>query len=337
MKLRAAIVGPTGYTGHWLIELLLRHPNAEIAYLASGREQLPIISDEFPALSGRCDLPCQPIDAPAMGRVADVAFVALPHKAAMEQVPALLDAGLKVIDLSADYRLSDQAQYEQTYQTPHTDPDNLAQAVYGLPELYAERIASARLVANPGCYPTASALAIAPLLRKKLIQPTGIVINAASGVSGAGRSPKPHLHYPEMTESYSAYACGNHRHQPEIEQTLSKVAGTQVQTLFIPHLLPIERGILATITMDPAPDKSEDDFLDAFQEAYADQPFVRPRAGMPNVKHVRQSNFCDLSLRLAGGKVVVFSAIDNMIKGASGQAVQNMNLMFGLDQTTGLL
>ncbi|MBI1373788.1 MAG: N-acetyl-gamma-glutamyl-phosphate reductase [Phycisphaera sp.] len=340
MSIRAAILGPTGYTGYWLIELLLRHPGAKVTYLASAREELPNIAAEFPALMGRCELACKPIDAEAIAHDADVAFLCLPHKAAMAYVPGLLDAGLRVVDLSADYRLADAELYETTYHTPHEDRANLEHAVYGLPELTdRQRIAEADLIANPGCYPTAAALGIAPLLQRSLVSSENIVINAASGVSGAGRSAKPHLHFPELVDSYFAYGCGDHRHQPEIEQTLSAVKGGDVEVLFVPHLLPIERGILETIYLDPLDeDVTEDDLFEAFEDAYGDETFVRVRSEMPNVKHVRGTNFCDITVRLTPrGKVVVFAAEDNMIKGASGQAVQNMNIMFAQEETAGLL
>lgn len=341
MKIRAAIVGPTGYTGYWLIELLLRHPAAEITYLATAREELPSIAKEYPILTSRCEMPGRPIEPEAMAKEAHVAFICLPHKAAMAHVPGLLEAGMRVIDLSADYRLRDADLYERVYQTPHDDKPNLADAVYGLPEFFADRIADADLVANPGCYPTAAALAIAPLLQRSLVRPDNICINASSGVTGAGRSAKAHLHFPELNESYAAYACGNHRHQPEIDQTLTAVKGQSVQTLFTAHLLPIDRGILETIYLDPVDDDvTEDDLYEAYADAYSGQHFVRVRKDYPNTKWVRDTNFCDLSVRLVGEganrKVVAFSAIDNMIKGASGQAVQNMNLMFNLEQTAGL-
>jgi len=337
MKIRAAIVGPTGYTARELIKILARHPQAEVTYLASHREQLPHIAEEFPQLLGVCDLACKPIDPKAIAAAADVAFCCLPHVSAMRYVPQLLDAGLKVIDLSADYRLSDAEIYRQVYQHDHTDAANLAKAAYGLPEVNADAIARADLVANPGCYPTAAALAIGPLLARSLIQLNGIVINAASGTTGAGRSPKPHLHFPEMNEAFVPYGVGVHRHEPEIEQTLSGIAGQPVDVLFAPHLLPISQGILETIYCEPRDaDVTEDEVYAAFEDAYADEPFVRVRSGFPNVLHVRDTNFCDVAARVVGGKVVVFAAEDNMIKGASGQAVQNMNLMFDIDETAGL-
>lgn len=336
MSIRVAIVGPTGYTARELIKLLARHPSAEVTYLASHREQLPHIAEEFPQLLGLCDLICRPIDAKAIAKEADVAFCCLPHVSAMSYVPKLLDAGLKVIDLSADYRLSDAALYKTVYEHDHADPANLSRAVYGLPELNAAAIAKADLVANPGCYPTAAALAIGPLLAKGLIQPTDIIINAASGATGAGRSPKPHMHFPEVNEAFFPYNVGVHRHEPEIEQTLTGLAGQPVDVLFAPHLLPINQGILETIYCDPAGDVCEDDVYAALEDAYADEPFVRVRMSFPNIAHVVNTNFCDIAARVVGGKVVLFAAEDNMIKGASGQAVQNMNLMFGVEETAGL-
>ena len=341
MTLRAAIIGPTGYTGLYLIQWLLRHPQAQLTYLASHREQLPDIRQEFPCLAGRLRdeiALCQPIDPQAIAAAADVAFMALPHKAAMSYAPQLLDAGLRVIDLSADYRFADADQYETIYQTPHTDRDHLALAGYGLPELFREQLHDAKLIANPGCYPTAAALAIAPLLRAGLVSDQSILINAASGATGAGRKEKPNLHFPEHNQAYMAYGqIGGHRHQPELEQTLNTAVGRPVPVLFVPHLLPIDRGILETIYLVPEQGVTQAQLFEAYENAYAHEPFVRVKQELPNVKHVVDTNFCDLSVRLVDSHVVVFAAIDNMLKGASGQAIQNMNLMFGLDETTGLL
>ncbi len=346
MSIRCAIVGPTGYTGLFLIDLLLRHSGAKLTYLASARDELPDIAEVFPQLLGRLSEKvsvCRPIDPAAIARDADVAFLALPHVVAMEHAGPLVDAGLKVIDLSADYRLADPALYEQVYKHAHSDVSHLDEAVYGLPELFRTDIPDARLVANPGCYPTAAALGIAALLARSLVKSTNIIINAASGATGAGRGLKLGLHYAEHNESYLAYGeIGGHRHQPEIEQTLETIAGKPVPVLFVPHLLPLDRGILETIYLDPVDDEvTEDDLFEALEQAYDDEPFVRVRADLPNVKYVRDTNFCDLSVRLVDRdgvrKAVVFAAIDNMIKGASGQAIQNMNLMFGLDETAGLL
>jgi N-acetyl-gamma-glutamyl-phosphate reductase len=347
--LRAAIIGPTGYTGFHLARLLAGHPQAELAYLASHRDQLPDLRDEFPALAGVLDesvARCRPIDPDAIADAADVAFLALPHKAAMAHVPALLDAGVRVIDLSADYRLTDAALYERVYETPHDDPANLADAIYGIPELFRNELPGATLVANPGCYPTAAALAIAPLLSHALVKPERVLINAASGVSGAGRAAKANLHFPEVYGSYAAYGqIGGHRHQPEIAQTLTRIAGKAIDPLFVPHLLPIEVGILETIYLDPVDDDvTEDDLFAAYRDAYADEPFVRIREAvepLPNTKHVAGTNFVDVTVRLveqdSGPVVVAFAAEDNLIKGASGQAIQNMNAVFELDERLGLL
>lgn len=346
MKIRAAIVGPTGLTGLYLAKLLHRHPRAELTYLASHRDELPDLRDEFPQLLGLLDddvAQCRPIDADAIAQAADVVFLGLPHKAAMAYAPQLLDAGLRVIDLSADYRLADADLYETVYDTPHTDRANLPNAVYGLPELFRDQLPGAMLVANPGCYPTAAALGVAPLLSHSLVKPEGITIFAASGATGAGRAAKPATSFLAVNEAFGPYGqIGGHRHQPEIAQTLTRVAGKDVSPLFIPHLLPIDAGILETIVLDPADaDVTQADLFEAFHDAYAHEPFVRVRSAedvLPNVKHVVGSNYVDVSVRLTDdGKIVVFVAEDNMIKGASGQAIQNMNAVFELDETLGLL
>lgn len=345
--IRCAIVGPTGYTGLRLIEILLRHPQARITYLASHREELPDIREEFPALYGRIDesvARCKKLDVQAMGSEADVVFLCLPHRAAFEYAPKLLDAGLRVIDLSADYRLKDAAQYAEIYETPHGDAGNLAKAVYGLPELFRRELLGATLVANPGCYPTAAALAIAPLISRGLAKTDRIYISANSGVTGAGRKAAAKLHFPELNQSYSAYGeIGGHRHQPEIAQTLTRVAGGKpIEPLFVPHLLPVDCGILETIYLEPTDNKvTEEELFAAYEEAYRNEPFVRVVEHLPNIKYVANTNFCDISVRLTqqGDRktIVVFACEDNIGKGASGQAVQNMNAVFGIKETAGLL
>lgn len=346
MDIRVAIIGPTGYTGYHLINLLLRHPRAGITYLASHRDELPDIRQVFPSLLGRLDESialCQPIDPEAIAQQADVAFLCLPHRAAMRYAPALLDAGLRVIDLSADYRLKDADVYERVYQHAHEDRANLAEAVYGLPELFRKDLPGAMLVANPGCYPTAAALAVAPLISHSLIKTDRVLINAASGVTGAGKKPAEHLHFPEMNEAFMPYGViGGHRHQSEIEQTLTHVAGHAVPLLFVPHLLPIDQGILQTVYLDPVEDDvTEQELYEAYADAYEEEPFIRVLEALPNVKHVRDTNFCDVTVRLTqqGERktIVAFAAIDNMIKGASGQAIQNMNIVFEIEETAGLL
>ena len=347
MSIRAAIVGPTGYTGQWLIELLLAHPSAELTLLASRREQPPHIAEEFPRFVGR--IPdgvalARPIDPDVIGRTADVAFLAMPSRAAMDLAPKLRARGVRVIDLSADYRLRDAAVYDRAYGRAHEDLEGLSGAVYGLPELDRAHLPEAGLVANPGCYPTSAALAAAPLLAEGLVRREHVIVDSASGVTGAGRSPAPHLHFPELNESFFAYGTiGAHRHQPEIEQSLRDAAGAAVPVLFVPHLLPIDRGILSTVYLEPVEPVSEDRLYEAIEGFAEREPFIRVRSELPNVKHTRGTNFCDIAVRRVAGdeerpeRVVVFSALDNMVKGASGQAIQNMNAMFGLAETAGLL
>jgi N-acetyl-gamma-glutamyl-phosphate reductase len=267
---------------------------------------------------------------------ADLAMLCVPHKVAMSYVPQLRKAGLRVIDWSADYRIADAKEYEKWY-CPHEDPAGLAEAVYGLPEYFGEQIRKAGLVANPGCYPTCSALALAPVLKAGLIEPTGIVVNAISGVSGAGRTPSLKNHYPERNENFEPYGVGNHRHMPEIEQTLTTVVGRKVEVLFQPHLSPMDRGMLCSIYADPTRATTAEELTEVLRSAYADAPFVRVRTDvLPATKYVTDTNYCDVCARVAKGKVILFSALDNLVKGASGQAIQNMNLMFGLPETTGL-
>ncbi len=343
-----AILGPTGYTGLELIELLGggRHPSMRIAYLASARTPAPRIDVEFPRLLGRMNgapPECGPIDHDRIAQACRLAFLCLPHEAAMEHTPALLKRGLKVVDLSAAYRIKDPAVYEKAYGHPHTDPAGLERAVYGLTEFNRDRVRSADLVANPGCYPTAAAIGLIPLLRAGLIKPDTIVINAASGVSGAGRQPKPNLHFPEANENFNAYGIGTHRHQPEIAQSLRTFGQAKTTTggrepLFVPHLLPIERGILETIYAEPSSPSVDTAALQAaFTSAYAHEPFVVVRDDAPTLRDVQRTNAVHVNARVVHGRVVVVAAEDNLIKGASGQAVQNANLMMGLEETAGLV
>lgn len=347
-----AILGPTGYTGLELIELLARHPVMRVAYLASARDKAPRIDAEFPRLRGALSddvAQCKPIDHDAIAAACRVAFLCLPHEAAMEHAPALLKRGVKVIDLSAAYRLRDAKVYQQFYGHPHTDAAGLAHAVYGLPEIdrtaQREAIAKATLVANPGCYPTAASLALRPLLKSGLIEPSGIIVNAASGASGAGREAKPHLTVVEAGDNYSAYGIGVHRHQPEIIQTLhlthtqmGSVAGSGVAPLlFVPHLLPIERGILETIYATPTSGHVETGkVIDTLRHAYAGERFVIVRDDAPTLRDVQKTNRVHINARVVGGTVVLVAAIDNLVKGASGQAIQNANIMLGVDEAAGL-
>lgn len=337
--LRVAVVGASGYTGVELIRLLVGHPEVEITCVTSRQHEGLPISQVFPSLAGFCELVCDPLDVAVIAAKAELVFTALPHKSAMEVIPDFLEAGCKVVDLSADYRLKDQAVYEQWYQE-HSSPQLLAEAVYGLPELFRAQVATARLIANPGCYPTSVALGLAPLLKNELIDPSTLVIDSKSGTSGAGRSAKQGSLYCEVNEGFKAYGVASHRHTPEIEQTLTVLAGTAVQVNFTPHLLPVNRGILSTMYATLRTDKTSAELNELYRSFYADEAFVRvmPGGELPNVAHVRGTNFCDVGLvsDQRTGRVIVVSAIDNLVKGAAGQAVQNMNLVCGFKEQIGL-
>jgi len=339
-KLRIAIVGSSGYTGGELFRILLHHPAADVTAITSEKSAGKPITDIFPHLSGLTDLVCESLDPEAIAKKADVAFLALPHVTAQEAGYRFHKLGIKVVDLSADYRLSDPAVYEKWYEHRHQYPDLLKTAVYGLPELHRDSIRKASLIANPGCYPTSAILGLAPLLRERQVDHRTIVIDSKSGVSGAGRSPALPYHYPEANEAFMAYKIGTHRHTPEIEQELSKLAGEQVTLNFTPHLVPMNRGILTTIyaTMSGTTDTGL--LHQRYREFYRDEPFIRvlPPGQFPNVRNVRGSNFCDIGMYAdpRTGRAVVVTAIDNLVKGASGQAVQNMNLMMGWQETAGL-
>jgi N-acetyl-gamma-glutamyl-phosphate reductase len=335
-KVKIAILGGSGYTAVELIKILLRHPRAEIAVITSRQDEH--IADLHPSLLGRLDLRCEPFDPDRIkAKGVQVAMGALPHGASMESVPPLLGRGILVIDLSADYRLRDVAVYEQWYKGPHRDPENLAQAVYGLPEVYGDYINRAKLVANPGCYPQTAILGLAPLVAKGLIELSGIIIDSKSGVSGAGRTPKLNFHYPECNESVSAYSVGTHRHTPEIEQALSDIACKPVTVIFTPHLVPMDRGILSTIYANPTREVTETELVDLYDEYFADKPFVRLRMTPPTTKDTASTNFLDICVKVVRGKVLVIAAEDNLVRGAAGVAVQNFNRMFGFDERTGLM
>jgi N-acetyl-gamma-glutamyl-phosphate reductase len=337
MATSAAIIGASGYGAREVMALLARHPNARLAVATSRETERPLVADLHPVLRGRVDLRCEPFDPDAVAARAQCAFLALPHGAAAAAAAPLLARGVRVIDLSADYRLRDPAVYAEWYHQEHPDVANLSHAVYGLCELYGAKIPDARLVANPGCYPTSAALGLAPLLAEGLIDRQGVIIDSKSGVSGAGRSPKLSHHFPECNESVSAYNLGTHRHTPEIEQTLTDVAGEAISVLFAPHLIPMDRGILSTIYARPARPIDENRLVEAFRRFYDGKPFVRLAAALPATKDVAGTNFCDIAVRVRRGTVVVVSCLDNLIKGAAGAAVQNFNLMFGYPETTSLL
>jgi N-acetyl-gamma-glutamyl-phosphate reductase len=336
-KVRVAVLGASGYSALELIKLLLRHPHVEITALTTRQAEPRPLGQVHPSLAGRLNLSLENLPLGELADRADAVFCCLPHGASAAAVVELLPLGKKVIDLSADYRLSDPAEYAKWYGLDHADPEHLKDAVYGLPELYREAIREATLVANPGCYPTSAILALAPLLDAGVVSSEGIIVDSKSGVSGAGREPKPHLHYPECNESVSAYGVGNHRHMPEIDQVLTDTAGRRVEVIFTPHLIPMDRGILSTSYAVPTRDLTTADVLSLYREFYAGEPFVRILDGLPATKHVSGTNFCDVTARPVRGRIVAISAIDNLIKGASGAAVQNFNLMHGFAETTALL
>jgi N-acetyl-gamma-glutamyl-phosphate reductase len=334
---RIAILGASGYSALELIRILLRHPRAQITALTTRKTEYRHVGEVHPSLAGRLDLRLENHSLSQLAERADCVFCCLPHGASAAAVTELLSYGKKVIDLSADYRLNDPATYKKWYGIDHPDARRMAETVYGLPELYRERIKPAQLVANPGCYPTSAILALAPLLRAGVISTDGIIIDSKSGVSGAGREPKPHLHFPECNESVAAYGVGAHRHMPEIDQVLSDVAGKKIEAIFTPHLIPMDRGILSTCYAQATSNHDDESLLAILREFYADESFVRVTAVPPGTKHVAGTNFCDVTVRRVRGRVVIISAIDNLVKGASGAAVQNFNLMHGFEETMALL
>lgn len=333
---RVAIIGASGYTGAESIRILLRHREAELTYLTALPEECGATEENFPEFRGRCGLPVEPLDLDKLSTRADVALCCLPHKVSMGFVPKLLEAGVKVIDFSADYRLKDVDVYEAFYQVKHTDTDNLAQAVYGLPELFREQIRGTELVANPGCFPTSALLALAPLLADGLVETDSVVVNSVTGISGAGKNPSAKFHFPNMNENLFPYGIGTHRHMPEMEQIATEIAGTAVQVLFQPHAGPFDRGILSTVYGQPKKQLVGGQLPTLYADFYASEPFVQVCKGPPAVKDVAGTNYCHVFPTLVKGKVIVFAAIDNLTKGASGQAIQNMNILFGLEETMGL-
>jgi N-acetyl-gamma-glutamyl-phosphate reductase len=339
--IKVAILGGSGYTALELMKILLRHPAVEITAVASrqeGKDGPPLVAELHPVLATRIDLRCETYDADCLvAKGVQCAFGCLPHGASMSTLAALLDRGVRVIDLSADYRLRDANVYAQWYGESHADLAHLAQAVYGLPEIYGEEIPTAQLIANPGCYPQTGILGLAPLVAGQLIELNSIIVDSKSGVSGAGRTPKLTTHFPECNENVAAYNVGHHRHTPEMEQALADVAGQPVAIIFTPHLIPMDRGIFTTIYARPNRPVSESQLLELYQDYYATAPFVRISKQLPATKHTVGTNFCDMSLRVVRDRILVLVCEDNLVRGASGVAVQNFNLMFGHDQRTALL
>jgi len=337
--LRVGILRASGDTGVELLRLLGGHPGAEVVAATSRRARGQRAADLFPSLRGWTALVFEDPDPERLAERCDVVFCGAPHGVAMDQVPRLVEAGVRVVDLSADFRIRDRAVFEHWYGETHRAPDWLGRAVYGLPEVNAGAIREARLVANPGCYPTAVQLALLPLLESGVVATEGLVADAKSGASGAGREAKTHLLLAEASDSLSAYGAGGHRHLPEIEQGLGHAAGEPVGITFVPHLVPMVRGLHATCYAW-LPEGVAPDLQGLFERRYTASAFVdvMPEGAHPATRSVRGSNFCRLAVHRPGEgrQVVVLSVIDNLVKGAAGQAVQNMNLMFGLAEGDGL-
>ncbi len=337
--IRVGIYGGSGYTGQELLRLLIGHPGAKVVAATSRRFAGVPVADVYPVFSGRTGLAYTDASPEEIAALADLVFLALPHGVSMEVAPLFLKAGRKVIDLSADFRIRDAATYESWYGR-HTAAGTIEEAVYGLPELYRDRIRTSRLVANPGCYPTSIILGMAPVLRSRWVETGSVIADSKSGVSGAGRDPQIASLFCEVDGGFKAYKVGRHRHTPEIEQELSLLAGNGMKISFTPHLLPVKRGILSTIYARLERDVTGEDATALYREFYRDEPFVRIcRAGeFPNLSSVVGSNYCDIGVAVdpRTRRIIIVSVIDNLIKGASGQAIQNMNLMCSLKETTGL-
>jgi len=337
---QAAVLGATGYTGIELVRLLNAHPAVELVYLSSESHVGEKFNDVHPQFREQFDMVLGPMQVDLVPGSVDIVFCALPHGKSSEVVPALLKKGFRVIDLSADFRLKEPSLYREWYGLNHPAPSLLTAAVYGLPELYKKEIAGAQLVANPGCYPTSIILALAPLFKARILDANSVIIDAKSGVSGAGRAPKQPFHFPDCTENFKAYRVAEHQHTPEIEQELSCLAGEKLKVTFVPHLVPMIRGILSTIYVELTEPEQGIDIYESYADFYRESHFVRiiKEPNLPETRFVRGSNYCDLALKpdRRTGRLIIISAIDNLLKGASGQAVQNMNIMLGLPEANGL-
>jgi N-acetyl-gamma-glutamyl-phosphate reductase len=339
MKTRVGIIGATGYTGVELLRLLLGHPEVDVTVVTSQKYAGTRIDQVFPSLAGRSQLECEELAFDRVSGKMDFVFTAVPHKTAMETVPPFFRQGKRVVDLSADFRFTDAALYERWYQK-HTCTELLAETVYGLPELNREKIRKARIVGNPGCYPTGALIGLIPLVKQGVISLDHIVVDSKSGVSGAGRDLALDSLFCEVNEGVKAYKIFEHRHLPEIEGELSQLARKKIAVTFVPHLIPMDRGILTTLYATlPRKEKTEE-ILDIFQDCYRNEPFVRicPKGKLPGTRDVKGANYCDVGVKVneSDGRLVVVTAIDNLVKGASGQAIQNMNIMLGFPENLGL-
>jgi N-acetyl-gamma-glutamyl-phosphate reductase len=336
---RVAVIGASGYAGAELVRILASHPAVKLSALTCRQDAGDRFDRIYPALTGFVDLVCDAYDADHMAETADLVFMALPHQLPMSLVPGLLSKGIKVIDLSADFRFKNAQAYQAHYQ-PHTAVNLLEKAVYGLCEIYHENVRSAELIGNPGCYPTSVLLPLIPLLKAGLIQADGIIADAKSGVSGAGRGASLATHFCQVNESFKAYKVGAHRHIPEMEEILSEQTGRPIALTFVPHLVPMTRGMQTTMYAGINAGVKEEDIQQCLAGFYADSPFVRLRGSQPpDTLHVKGTNFIDIGLKVdpRNSRLILISAIDNLVKGAAGQAVQNMNIMLGIDETAGLV
>lgn len=338
--IKAGVLGATGYAGIETVRLLLKHPNVKVTRVVSKSYAGQKLSDLYPNLRGICDLLCAELDVQDIAENCEVVFTALPHGASKEVIPALYEKGLKIIDLSGDFRYNDIKVYEQWYGQPHSAPELLKQSVYGLCELHRDEIPKHRLVGNPGCYTTCSILGLAPLVANKICDTKNLIIDAKSGVTGAGRGLNlPNL-FCECTETMKAYKIATHRHTSEIEQELSLLAGEELMVSFTPHLAPMKRGILATCYANLTAKKTAEEIVNLYREFYKNDEFVRvyPAGELPEIKHIAGSNYVGIGVAVDErlNRAIIISCIDNLVKGAAGQAVQNMNLLFGLAENTGL-
>jgi N-acetyl-gamma-glutamyl-phosphate reductase len=337
--IKVAVVGATGYAGEELLKILVNHPQVEITSVSAKIDKPQKIGEIFPYLSGKLDLVCAEPEFARIVPDCDLVFLALPHRVSMEVAPKFLQGGKKIIDLSADYRLKDTSIYEKYYGVQHKSSEYLKFAVYGLPEVYKEKIKQAKLLANPGCYPTGIMLGCLPLLDKGLAKRKNIIADAKTGLSGAGREKEAQL-IPQMKDNFCAYKVDEHQHSPEINQELSQFARQKIEVTFTPHLIPIQRGILSTIYLPLKRVLSHEKMQKLYQDFYQHAPFVKvlPEGQFPQLKDVVKTNYCHIGLKVNPAKklAIVISAIDNLVKGASGQAVQNMNIMCGFDETEGL-
>lgn len=335
--IKVGVVGATGYTGEEIIKILSRHSGVRITSLSAIVDKPDKISNICPALSGKCDVICKELDVDDVISKCDLIFLALPHKVSMQFAPIFLKSGKKVIDLSADYRLPADI-YKKWYGMEHKDKADIKKAVYGLPEANRAHIKKADLIANPGCYPTSVILPGMPLLKEGIVDTKSIIADSKSGVTGAGRKALLSIIFSEVNENLKCYKPNVHQHKPEIDQELSKAAGKDMEIVFTPHLIPMNRGILSTIYFTLKKEMSTKTLLSIYKKFYKNEPFVRILDNaLPQIKDVVNTNFCDIGLSVKGKKLIVVSCIDNLLKGAAGQAVQNMNIMCGLDEKKGLI